>query len=84
MCARACKVHGSVHGCVCLPIVNTKFSVSFFVLCGVRSTALNLVFPLHLLCFTQRGEDARLAHNTFFHLTYEGAVDIDAIDDPVT
>ncbi|KNC56444.1 WD repeat and FYVE domain-containing protein 3 [Thecamonas trahens ATCC 50062] len=33
--------------------------------------------------YKQRGEAARDALNVFFHLTYEGAVDIAAIDDPV-
>ncbi|OQR94529.1 hypothetical protein THRCLA_08156 [Thraustotheca clavata] len=31
----------------------------------------------------QRGPAALAAHNQFFYLTYEGSVDIDAIDDPV-
>ncbi len=32
---------------------------------------------------TQRGPPAVAAHNVFYYLTYEGAVDIDAIDDAV-
>ena len=39
---------------------------------------VNLIFG-----HQQRGEAAKLAHNTFYHLTYEGAVDIDSIDDQV-
>lgn len=31
----------------------------------------------------QRGEAASEAHNLFFYLTYEGAVDLDAVNDPV-
>ncbi len=31
----------------------------------------------------QRGPGAEAAHNVFFYLTYEGAVDLDAITDPV-
>ena len=30
--------------------------------------------------YKQRGKDAEAAHNVFFHLTYEGAVDLDQID----
>jgi hypothetical protein len=33
--------------------------------------------------FKQKGEEAIKAHNVFYYLTYEGAVDIDAIDDPL-
>jgi len=33
--------------------------------------------------YKQRGEPAKEAHNLFFHLTYEGAIDIEAITDPV-
>merc|ERR1711862_96818 len=33
--------------------------------------------------FKQRGKPAHDANNVFYHLTYEGAVNIDAIDDPV-
>jgi Beige/BEACH domain/Neurobeachin beta propeller domain/Neurobeachin/BDCP, DUF4704 alpha solenoid region/Neurobeachin alpha solenoid region/PH domain associated with Beige/BEACH len=32
--------------------------------------------------YKQRGQAAVDAHNVFFHLTYEGAVDIDKIEDP--
>ena len=30
----------------------------------------------------QRGPEAEAAHNLFYHLTYEGTVDLDSIDDP--
>ena len=30
--------------------------------------------------YKQRGKEAEAAHNVFFHLTYEGAVDLEAID----
>ena len=33
--------------------------------------------------YKQRGQAAVDAHNVFYYLTYEGAVDIDAIDDPL-
>jgi WD40 repeat protein len=33
--------------------------------------------------YKQTGEDAVRAHNVFYYLTYEGAIDIDAITDPV-
>ncbi|KAJ1569840.1 Neurobeachin-like protein 1 [Nowakowskiella sp. JEL0078] len=33
--------------------------------------------------YKQQGEDAISAHNVFYYLTYEGAIDIDAIKDPV-
>jgi WD40 repeat protein len=33
--------------------------------------------------YQQRGEEAKKANNLFFHLTYEGAVDMDSIDDPI-
>ena len=33
--------------------------------------------------FKQQGEDAKIAVNVFHHLSYEGAVDIDAIEDPI-
>eukprot|EP00899_Mesostigma_viride_P026074 jgi/Mesvir1/6651/Mv10252-RA.2 len=33
--------------------------------------------------YKQRGEAALAADNVFFHLTYEGAVDLDAVADPV-
>ncbi|GMJ01400.1 Beach-Domain Homolog C2 [Hibiscus trionum] len=33
--------------------------------------------------YKQRGREAILANNMFFHITYEGAVDIDKITDPV-
>eukprot|EP00003_Mantamonas_plastica_P029449 TRINITY_DN697_c0_g1_i8.p1 TRINITY_DN697_c0_g1~~TRINITY_DN697_c0_g1_i8.p1 ORF type:complete len:766 (-),score=276.56 TRINITY_DN697_c0_g1_i8:87-2384(-) len=33
--------------------------------------------------YKQRGEEAVKADNVFYYLTYEGAVDIDSIDDPV-
>lgn len=33
--------------------------------------------------YKQQGEEAKLAKNVFHHLTYEGAVDIDTITDPV-
>jgi hypothetical protein len=33
--------------------------------------------------YKQTGEEAEKAQNVYYHLTYEGAVDIDAIDDPV-
>ena len=33
--------------------------------------------------FKQRGKEAELAHNVFYFLTYEGAVDLDAIEDEV-
>ena len=32
--------------------------------------------------YKQRGEPAKEAFNVFFYLTYEGMVDIDAIEDP--
>lgn len=33
--------------------------------------------------FKQRGKQAEQADNVFYHLTYEGAVDLEAVDDPV-
>jgi hypothetical protein len=33
--------------------------------------------------YKQRGQPAKEAHNLFFHLTYEGAVDVATIKDPV-
>jgi hypothetical protein len=33
--------------------------------------------------YKQRGKDAVTANNVFFYMTYEGAVDIDKITDPV-
>lgn len=33
--------------------------------------------------YKQTGEEAVKAHNVFYYLTYEGAVDIDAIQDPI-
>jgi hypothetical protein len=33
--------------------------------------------------FKQRGEAAEAAHNVFYHLTYEGAVDLDGLSDPI-
>ncbi len=33
--------------------------------------------------FKQRGRAAELAHNVFYYLTYEGAVDLDKVVDPV-
>ncbi|KAJ1996992.1 hypothetical protein GGI04_005565, partial [Coemansia thaxteri] len=33
--------------------------------------------------FKQRGTEAVKAHNVFYYLTYEGAVNLDAIQDPV-
>ncbi|ORX73181.1 hypothetical protein DL89DRAFT_89526 [Linderina pennispora] len=33
--------------------------------------------------YKQRGEEAVKAHNVFYYLTYEGAVNLDAITDPV-
>eukprot|EP00002_Diphylleia_rotans_P033924 TRINITY_DN7258_c0_g1_i1.p1 TRINITY_DN7258_c0_g1~~TRINITY_DN7258_c0_g1_i1.p1 ORF type:complete len:928 (-),score=199.57 TRINITY_DN7258_c0_g1_i1:277-3060(-) len=39
---------------------------------------INLIFG-----YQQRGEDALKANNLFYYLTYEGAVDMDAITDPV-
>ena len=33
--------------------------------------------------YKQRGPEALKAHNLFYYLTYEGAVDLDAIEDPV-
>jgi WD40 repeat protein len=33
--------------------------------------------------YKQRGEEAVLAQNVFVHLTYEGEVDLDAIEDPM-
>eukprot|EP00300_Choanocystis_sp_HF-7_P011055 c17284_g1_i1.p1 GENE.c17284_g1_i1~~c17284_g1_i1.p1 ORF type:complete len:899 (+),score=177.90 c17284_g1_i1:182-2698(+) len=33
--------------------------------------------------YKQRGKPAESAHNLFYYLTYEGAVNIDAIDDPL-
>ena len=32
--------------------------------------------------FKQRGKEAETACNVFYHLTYEGAVDLDRIQDP--
>ena len=40
----------------------------------------------HLLClfrFKQRGRAAEDARNIFYYLTYEGAVDLEAIQDPL-
>ena len=33
--------------------------------------------------YKQRGMEAEKAHNVFYHITYEGAVDVDSIKDPV-
>ncbi|KAJ2253121.1 hypothetical protein EV176_007482, partial [Coemansia sp. RSA 451] len=33
--------------------------------------------------FKQRGAEAAKAHNVFYYLTYEGAVNIDAVQDPL-
>lgn len=33
--------------------------------------------------YKQRGDAAEAAHNVFYHLTYEGAVDLDSLSDPV-
>ena len=33
--------------------------------------------------YKQKGEESLKAHNVFHHLFYEGAVDIDKIEDPV-
>jgi len=33
--------------------------------------------------YKQRGPEAVKANNVFFHLTYEGAVDVDKLEDPV-
>eukprot|EP00753_Platysulcus_tardus_P011236 PLAT3279.7.p1 GENE.PLAT3279.7~~PLAT3279.7.p1 ORF type:complete len:791 (-),score=356.12 PLAT3279.7:271-2619(-) len=33
--------------------------------------------------YKQRGHPAREAHNVFYYLTYEGAVDLDTVDDPL-
>ena len=33
--------------------------------------------------YKQRGEAARVADNVFYHITYEGAVDIEAESDPL-
>lgn len=33
--------------------------------------------------YKQRGEEAKKAHNVFYYLTYEGAVDLDSIVDPM-
>lgn len=32
--------------------------------------------------FKQRGKEAETSCNVFYHLTYEGAVDLDRIEDP--
>lgn len=34
--------------------------------------------------YKQKGPDAVAANNLFYYMTYEGAVDIDKISDPVT
>ena len=43
---------------------------------------------VNFICFVyrykQRGKDAVTANNVFFYMTYEGAVDIDKITDPVS
>ena len=33
--------------------------------------------------FKQRGQEAEHSHNLFYYLTYEGAVDLDSIEDPL-
>ena len=33
--------------------------------------------------YKQRGKEAETACNVFYHLTYEGAVDLDRIEDPM-
>ena len=33
--------------------------------------------------YKQRGQEAEAALNTFVHVTYEGQVDLDSIEDPV-
>lgn len=38
---------------------------------------------LMLCSYKQRGKDAVASTNVFFYMTYEGAVDIDKITDPV-
>ena len=35
-------------------------------------------------CFVSEGEEAILAKNVFYYLTYEGSVNLDAIEDPLT
>lgn len=46
--------------------------------CPCPAVTTDLVFG-----YKQQGEEAVRAHNVFYHLTYEGAVDLAAIEDPV-
>lgn len=44
---------------------------------------INCWISNHLPSYKQRGKEAISANNVFFYITYEGAVDVDKIADPV-
>lgn len=46
-------------------------------------TSPNMLFIASFLRYKQRGPDAVAAKNVFFYTSYEGAVDVDKIFDPV-
>ena len=86
MCHCIC-ISGSISYLVASRYVQ-PFALAFS--CGGRIVFVfclhRLSSPLLVLCsysHLKRGEEAVNANNVFFHLTYEGAVDIDSITEPL-
>lgn len=53
-------------------------------ICIISATVLLTYHGLPWNSYKQKGPDAVAANNLFYYMTYEGAVDIDKISDPVT
>lgn len=49
----------------------------------VETTAASEIMVHRCRRYQQRGKAAEEAANAFYYLTYEGSVDLDAIDDPL-
>jgi len=49
----------------------------------VEKTAASEIMVHRCRRYQQRGKAAEEAANAFYYLTYEGSVDLDAIDDPL-